>query len=241
MIKYLQENDYVYIPGGENQEAVSNLITNLNKKTIELENDYKNKINNIQDTIYSHQKDDIELEKMFKNQKHLEHQETIKFYQGYQTKQNNEIKRLGNQYDELQKNIINQNQDLSNSQNYNSIKSSFGQHLSLTPIKNSYMINVNQNCLFVNKNNEYSLKKCNNNSIGQRFQLTTIHDDLTYFKEFNQQPTQETKNQYPFNVVKSNTSKQCLTDNKDGISVNECKGLEGQKWFGLRNKKQNCF
>jgi hypothetical protein len=72
MIKNLQEKDYVYIPGGENQEAVSNLINNLNKKTVQLENDYKNKINNIQDTIYSHQKDDIELNKMFQNQKKLE-------------------------------------------------------------------------------------------------------------------------------------------------------------------------
>ena len=62
-----------------------------------------------------------------------------------------------------------------------------------------------------------------------------------YFKEFNQQPTQETKNQYPFNIVKSNVSKNCLTDNKGGISINECKSLEGQKWFGLRNKPQNCF
>ena len=241
MIKNLQEKDYVYIPGGENQEAVSNLITNLNKKTLQLEKDYKNKINNIQDTIYSHQKDDIELNKMFENQKKIEHQESMKFYKEYQKKQNNEIKKLNNQQDELQKNMINQTLDLSDIQNYNSIKSSFGQHLSLTPIKNSYMINVNQNCLFVDKNNQFSLKKCNNNSIGQRFQLTTIFDDLSYFKEFNKQPTQEIKNQYPFNIVKSNISKECLTDNKDGISVNECKGLEGQKWFGLRNKKQNCF
>ena len=241
MIKNLQEKDYVYIPGGENQEAVSNLITNLNIKTLQLENDYKNKINNIQDTIYSHQKDDIKLENIFQNQKNLENQESMKFYKEYQKKQNNEIKRLTNQSDELQKNFINNTQDIPDTQNYNSIKSSFGQHLSLTPIKNSYMINVNQNCLFVNKNNEYSLKKCNNNSIGQRFQLTTIHDDLSYFKEFNQEPTQETKNQYPFNIVKSNISKECLTDNKDGISVNQCKSLEGQKWFGLRNTKQKCF
>ena len=69
MIKNLQEKDYVYIPGGENQEAVSNLLSNLNKKTLQLENDYKNKINNIQDTIYSHQKDDVKLENMFLNQK----------------------------------------------------------------------------------------------------------------------------------------------------------------------------
>ena len=241
MIKNLQEKDYVYIPGGENQEAVSNLISNLNKKTLQLENDYKNKINNIQDTIYSHQKDDVKLENMFLNQKKIENQESMKFYQEYQKKQNNEIKRLNNQHDELQKKIINQTKDLSDLQNYNLIKSSFGQHLSLTPIKNSYMININQNCLFVDKNNKFSLKKCNTNSIGQRFQLTTIHDDLSYFKEFNQQPTQEIKNQYPFNIVKSNISKECLTDNKDGVSVNECKSLEGQKWFGLKNKPQNCF
>ena len=34
MIKNLQEKDYVYVPGGENQEAVSNLINNLEYKCV---------------------------------------------------------------------------------------------------------------------------------------------------------------------------------------------------------------
>ena len=236
----LQDKDYVFIPGGENQEAVSNLITNLRDKTITLENNYRGKIKDIQDNIYNHQNDDNKLQIMFNNQKDLENQENLKFYQDYQKKQNNKIAELSIQSTNLQKQIY--NPDFFTKQIYGTIQSSLGQHLSLTPIKDSYMINVNQSCLFNDKDNKFSLKKCNNNSLGQRFKLTSIYDDDSYYKEFNQLPTQEIIKQFPFNIVKSNISKGCLTDNNNtGISINECKSLEGQKWFGLKNTPQKCF
>ena len=104
------------------------------------------------------------------------------------------------------------------------------------------MINVNQSCLFNDKDNNFSLKTCDNNSLGQRFKLTAIYDEDSYYNEFKQLPTQEITKQFPFNIVKSNISKGCLTDNNaTGISINECKSLEGQKWIGLKNTPQKCF
>jgi len=236
----LQDKDYVFIPGGENQQAVSNLMTNLREKTIKLENNYIGKIKDIQNNIYNHQNDDNKLKTMFNNQKDLENEENLKFYQDYQKKQNAKIEELSRQSNELQKNLY--NPDFFTNQTYGTIQSSFGQHLSLTQIKDSYMINVNQSCLFNDKDNNFSLKKCDNNSVGQRFKLTTIYDETSYYSEFKKQPTQEIIKQFPFNIVKSNVSQGCLTDNNGtGVSINECKSLEGQKWFGLKNIPQTCF
>lgn len=242
----LQDKDYVFIPGGENQEAVSNLITNLREKSNKLKNNYTDKIKNIQDTIYDHQFDDNKLEVIFNKQKELENQENIKFYQDYQKKQNDKITQLSLQSAELQKNLY--TPDFFSKQTYGTIQSSFGQHLSLTQVKDvnglndSYMINVNQSCLFNDKDNNFSLKTCDNNSLGQRFKLTAIYDEDSYYNEFKQLPTQEITKQFPFNIVKSNISKGCLTDNNaTGISINECKSLEGQKWIGLKNTPQKCF
>ena len=131
-------------------------------------------------------------------------------------------------------------------QSYGTIQSSLGQHLSVNPIKfrnkYSYMINVNQSCLFNDKDNNFSLKTCDNNSIGQKFDLIPIYDESSYYLEFKNEPTPETKKQFPFNIVKSHSSKGCLTDNNGtGISINECSSLEGQKWIGLKKTPQKCF
>jgi len=247
----LQNQDYVFIPGGENQEAVSNLITNLREKTIKLQNNYRDKIKDIQNTIYTHKDDDNKLQTMFDRQKDLENQENLKFYQNYQRNQNAKIEELSRQSNELQRNLY--TPDFFTEQTYGTIQSSYGQHLSLTQVpdtklindKNSYMINVNQSCLFYDKNKDnFSLKKCDSNSYGQKFQLTPIYDELSYLKNFRQNPTPETIKQFPFNIVKPNISNgtRCLTDNNDtGISINECNSLEGQKWFGLKNIPQKCF
>lgn len=239
----LQDKDYVFIPDGENQYAVSNLTTSLRDKSNKLKNSYIDKIKNIQDTIYDHQFDDNKLQVIFNKQKDLENQENIKFYQDYQKKQNDKIIQLSLQSAELQKNLY--TPDFFAKQTYGTIQSSFGQHLSLTQVNganDSYMINVNQSCLFNDKDNNFLLKKCDNNSLGQRFKLTAIYDEASYYNEFKQPPTQEIRKQFPFNIVKSNVSKGCLTDNNGtGISINECKSLEGQKWIGLKNTPQKCF
>ena len=238
----LQNKDYIFIPTGENQDAVSNLMINLRDNKIKLENNYIDKIKNIQNNIYTHQTDDNKLQVIFNQQKDLENQENLKFYQDYQKKQNDKINNLLAKSNELQNNIY--NPDFFTKQTYGIIQSSLGQHLSLTPINinDSYMINVNQSCIFNDKDNNFSLKTCDNNSLGQRFKLTYIYDEDSYYKEFNQLPTQEIIKQFPFNIVKSNVSNGCLTDNNNtGISINECKSLEGQKWFGLKNTPQKCF
>lgn len=240
----LADKDYVFIPGGENQPAVSNLITNLRDKTITLQNNYKGKIKDIQDTIYNHQNDDNKLQIMFDQQKKLENEENLKFYQNYQMKQNNDIAQLLIASRELQEKIY--TPDFFSEQSYGTIQSVLGQHLSVNPIKfrnkYSYMINVNQSCLFNDKDNNFSLKKCETNSIGQRYDLIPIYDVASYYKEFKTNPTQETIKQFPFNIVKSHASRGCLTDNNGtGISINECKSLDGQKWIGLKNTSQTCF
>ena len=260
----LLDKDYVFIPGGENQQAVSNLITNLREKTITLQNTYRDKIKNIQDTIYNHQNDDNKLQTMFDKQKDLENQENIKFYRDYQEKQNAKIEELSRQSNELQKNLY--TPDFFAEQTYGTIKSVLGQHLSLIKVpdtklirnKNSYMININQSCLFYDtdlfydpkkgkdKNKEiFSLRKCDSNSYNQNFQLTPIYDIESYYLNFRKYPTPETIKQFPFNLVKPNISSgtKCITDNNGtGISLDDCdKSLEGQKWIGLKNTPQKCF
>ena len=58
--------NFVYILNNNSAPAISNLITDLNKKSKDLESKYVDTIKKIQDNIYYHQFDDQRLENIYK-------------------------------------------------------------------------------------------------------------------------------------------------------------------------------
>ena len=163
------------------------------------------------------------------------------FYDNYKKRdesQNNKIKDLKNQVNEF----LNENTLIlpNNEIKISSIKSlQNSQPLNVEHLENgNYLIKVNKQCLETNGLARTRLKPCNVDNPNQYFSLDTIFNVDDYQNNLNNINIGETykidKSQfkYPFNIVKSLASGNCLTNNNSILTITPCNPNISQQWTG---------
>ncbi len=231
-------NQYVIVPPGDNQSNILEMINDLDRRRANITTKYEDKVKSIQDTYYNHQNDDFKLAQLLDNEVQNQIQQDSLYFKAYQDNQNIKINKILTTVSDLQ---AMERKLYDGNMKYSSVQSFKGQTLALTPSGKDYMINVNNNCLHVDDKNNFSLKICNPNSFGQKFKIVPVYDVKTFNDIFKIMPTQEIMDQFPFNVVVSKTNNLCLMDNDgQGVSINNCTALDGQKWIGFRNQSEKC-
>jgi hypothetical protein len=223
-------------------DKIEELVKDLEVSKKQIKGVYKNKLNELQQTIYDHSKDDVllqnELDKELK--KHIKRETDL--FKAHQLSQNNSVQRINNQVDNL---LMTQRELLSKGYRYGNLTSLEGnQNMSVSSVSgtNDYLINVNNKCLHTNRQNQYKLQSCQENSVGQRFQIHPIYDDQSYYAIFNKNPSAADQQSYPYNIVQSKLSNNCLEHDKGEIYLNKCESLNGQKWAGMlgENSSKKC-
>lgn len=224
-------------PNGNSQENIAEMINDLDKRRTNITQKYNDKLLYLQDTYYNHQNDDAKLKQYLDNEIANQIEKDTVYFNQYQNKQNNQINSLLSQINELQ---AIERKLYGDDMKYSSIKSFKGKTLVLSPVDKDYLIHVNNNCIYLGDNDQIKLKICNTNSVGQKFKIITVYDINTFYSIFNVMPKQEEIDQFPFNVVVSKANnKLCLMDNnEEGISINKCSSLDGQKWIGLKSTEK---
>jgi hypothetical protein len=236
------DSNFIYILNNNAEPAITNLITDLNKRSIDLQDKYVTTIKKMQNSINEYQYDDQRLENIYNNLKINKSQaEYAQLIQKNQ-QQNDMINNLANsinEIDTIQKKIISNTTPI-----INNVRSFKGQNLVVTPVKNNnnYLININNNCLNVDSDTKYSLKPCNDKSPQQLFKINTINDEISFYNHYGVHPNEQDLTEFPFSVIKSNINNYCLTDNNGtGISIDKCTNMEGQKWRGMKRDDISCI
>lgn len=232
------EKNNLYIPKSSNDPnahlSIVNMIKDIENKKRTVEETYKNKMINLQNTVYYHNQDDKRFEKELSQAReaYLE-MENQKFLER-QKQQDKELEELNQRLAILKSNDI----DYNNSQ-FLSVKSLYNnQNLSLIPNGKTHMIRANNQCLSVNTQG-YQLDRCNRNKPSQQFNILSIKNHEGYYGMYNKQANSDQS--YPFNILKSQLNGSCLESVSGGIKVKPCQDLEAQKWIGLKNKEIKCF
>ena len=150
--------------------------------------------------------------------------------------ENNKIKIMEKQMKELNNILMKQNIKKTIFEKHQGVKSmNNGADLSLIPIKaNKYAIRMNNGCLRVS-NDGYEVNRCDINDPNQHFSLTKIFNEFNYSNNVDNQDYIENKNNisYPFSILKSDISGNCLTNNNNYVRLMPCNMLESQRWKTL--------
>lgn len=234
------DSNFVYVLNNNSAPAIVNVISDLNKKSKNLEAKYTETITKMQDSIYNHQLDDQRLDNLYKEHQKNKNQNEYTQLVENNRQQNDMINNLAsslNTINQLQKKILDNTPTT-----INNIRSFKGQNLVVTPVNDNYLININNNCLNVDSNNRYSLKQCNDQSPQQLFKINTISDETSFYRNYGSNPTEQDLADFPFSVIKSNINNYCLSDNNGtGVSMNQCTNMEGQKWRGMKRDNISCI
>lgn len=115
-----------------------------------------------------------------------------------------------------------------------------GQPLSVLPVTNNkHVVMFNNKCLSSNSVGNYDLKDCNYQDINQQFTLTPVYHDIDYNSQLNGSvpkvnitDNNDKKIKYPFMMIKSATSGNCVANEDSKVYVTQCKGEENQRWHG---------
>jgi hypothetical protein len=114
-----------------------------------------------------------------------------------------------------------------------------GQPLTVLPVSNSnHMVVINNKCLSANSVGMYELDNCNYLEPKQHFKLNPVYHDIDY--NINLAPSSEKAVEgkdangnvvrYPFVLVKSHTSGNCLINTDGQIYMGPCKAKTEQRW-----------
>jgi hypothetical protein len=234
------DSNFVYVVNNDSAPAIGNMIRDLNTKSNDLEVKYIETIKRMQDSIQNYQLDDQRLDNIYNEHKKIKNENEYAQLVENNRKQNDMINNLASSLSTI--NQI-QNKIFDNTPNtINNIRSFKGQNLVVTPVKDNYLININNNCLNVDSDNKYSLKPCNDQSPQQLFKINTISDETSFYKHYGSNPTEQDLTEFPFSVIKSNINNYCLSDNNGtGVSMNQCTNMEGQKWRGMKRDNVSCI
>jgi len=235
---------FLYIPtSGDDPDAVQPLVAfvkDLETRKQLLRKAYPQKLQSLQNLVYSHQSDDEIFKKELDDAIKTQLREDQAFFQKHQIQQNATVHDLINQVVDLQS----KSSDLNGGNDkYNSIKSEYNQlDVALQPHNQpgKYLVNVNHNCLSVTDKNNYGLAPCNKYSNSQRFALHEIDGEAAYFGQYQQNPDPKSKPSYPYNVLKSTLSGACLESQDDGLYLKPCKDMQPQRWNPSSEDKMRC-
>ena len=110
--------------------------------------------------------------------------------------------------------------------------------------QNLYRVYINNKCLKVDCDGNYSLSECKDNDKSQLFSVNQIYDKSEYEnqlekmnhsnKDFNLK-----KQKYPFTMLKSKVNQNCVQNNNGYISIQPCQIRNSQQWK-LLNSKNIC-
>lgn len=115
-----------------------------------------------------------------------------------------------------------------------------GQPVSVLPVSNNkHIVMVNNKCLSCNSVGKYELQDCDNQNINQHFKLSPVYNDTDYNAQLDATvpkvkgtDNHGKKIKYPFMIIKSVTSGNCLANENGNIYMGHCKGNESQRWNG---------
>jgi hypothetical protein len=223
-------------------DKIEELVKNLEVSKKNIKTAYNAKLEEMQQIIYDHSKDDVlfknELDKELK--KHVARETDL--FKAHQLSQDNSMNIINDKVSNL---LLTQRELLSKGYRYGNLTSFEGnQNITVSSVSgsNDYLINVNNKCLYTDRRNNYSLTQCDENSSGQRFQIFPIYDDQSFYATFNKNPTAADQEAYPYNIVQSKLTNNCLEQDAGKIYLNKCESLKGQKWIGMlgENSKKRC-
>ena len=103
-------------------------------------------------------------------------------------------------------------------------------------ITNSYLVNVNNGCLSVGAN-DYDVYKCNDKNPKQLFRMKHIMNETEYERNIDKAlpfDNVDKKNiNYPFAMIKSTNTDECLTNNHGTLTIQPCYSFVSQRWMPL--------
>lgn len=103
---------------------------------------------------------------------------------------------------------------------------------------NKYQLLVNDGCLEVSPENDYSIKKCDKTNKGQIFKLEHVFNENEYRNAMNKGFPQLSKLDnvhYPMTLVKSIVNDNCVKNYHNNITVEPCREYEGQRWASTKS------
>lgn len=111
---------------------------------------------------------------------------------------------------------------------------------------NKYQIKGQDGCISVTPENDYNIVPCDINDKGQHFEFDHIFNETEYRNRMNKafpQLGNLGKVYYPFTLVKSKVTDNCLKNSHNKLSVEPCREYEGQRWASSKtsNKCQTLF
>jgi hypothetical protein len=215
-----------------NQVDVDNRLDSYKKAAQNLKREYNTEdaTNKNLDDFYKHLSSSVEKKIIHMDTNVIEQDEIA----------NNRIRKLEDElkyYEEQASNV----KDLKHPKTIKSIQD--GKNLSVLGTDNgSYLIAVNGGCLKVASNGSYDIAKCNPADKSQYFRLDKIYDDTQYDASLSMglDKLEKTDNiRYPFSMVRSDNTDNCLKNNFGNVSVEPCVVSQGQRWK-LLNEEIQC-
>lgn len=114
-----------------------------------------------------------------------------------------------------------------------------GQPVTVVPVSNDkHLVVVNNKCLSSNSVGLYKLDDCNYLDFKQHFKLNPVYQDIDYNinlapsskKVINSKDNNNKNVKYPFVMVKSHTSGNCLVNTDGNIYLAPCKATSDFRW-----------
>lgn len=103
---------------------------------------------------------------------------------------------------------------------------------------NKYQLLVNDGCLEVSPENDYSIKKCDKTNKGQIFKLEHVFNENEYRNALSKGFPQLSKLDnvhYPMTLVKSIVNDNCVKNYHNNITIEPCREYEGQRWASSKS------
>ena len=114
-----------------------------------------------------------------------------------------------------------------------------GESLSVRQVKNGkYLVNVNDKCLTTYGDKDYNLQTCNPNSQSQHFNILHVPDKESFSQHTG---IRGTGNIYPFNIVQSSLTKQCVKTDNGNILIQNCDDSDIKMHWNLNPDEKICL
>jgi hypothetical protein len=225
----------------EDVANVGAILNNMEQNKTDLIQAYNNKLLSIQNDFYSQRDKNIALQTELAAEIEKQKNQNIDYINHLKQKKNEGLRNIGtlvNDINKLKQTVY------SNNKTYTYIESLQEQKMAVSNVKdtNDYLIHINNKCLEASGDKTYTLTPCSDNNLNQRFNFAPITNEYTYYKEFKSYPeSNQEKNFFPYNLIKSNTSGLCLQESNGNILLNNCQSLPGQKWKGFTSTGNKCY
>lgn len=108
-----------------------------------------------------------------------------------------------------------------------------GDNISVISANNDkYLVALNGGCIKTGSDGSYDITKCNTSDNSQQFDIKNVYDSDQYniWVLENDEVNPNDRIKYPFAMVRSVNTDNCLTNNYGKVSIEPCKVSKGQRW-----------